>query len=72
MRDLCLLFDLNSIFFSVNLLQIIDDDNGMHMRPMPGMFDVKSSGSTVLKTLSFFFPFKVEYFETGLVFAACA
>ncbi|KAL8533102.1 hypothetical protein ACS0TY_009378 [Phlomoides rotata] len=30
-------------------IQVIDNDNGMCMRPMPGTFDMKSSGSTEKK-----------------------
>lgn len=41
-------FYLYSIFSPMHLMQVIANDNGLCMRPMPGTFDVKSSGSTVL------------------------
>lgn len=45
---LCLVFD-GQLSFSINLMQIIDDDSGMRMRPMPGMLEFKTSGTMVFK-----------------------
>ncbi|KAI3470460.1 hypothetical protein Pfo_027123 [Paulownia fortunei] len=36
---------MNKYMTRTRQIQIIDDDSGMRMRPMPGMIDVKSSGS---------------------------
>ncbi|KAK6144802.1 hypothetical protein DH2020_021622 [Rehmannia glutinosa] len=40
----------NKYMTKTRQIQIIDDDSGMRMRPMPGMFEIKSSGSTDKKT----------------------
>ncbi|KAH6763590.1 Transcription initiation factor IIF [Perilla frutescens var. hirtella] len=40
----------NQYMTKTRQIRVIDDDSGLRMRPMPGMFDMKSSGSTEKKT----------------------
>lgn len=49
--------------FVESLVQVIDNDNGLHMRPMPGMIAVKATGSIVLTTaLTFEFLMLISIF----------
>ncbi|XP_057784596.1 uncharacterized protein LOC131001960 [Salvia miltiorrhiza] len=39
----------NKYMTKTRQIRVIDDDSGLRMRPMPGMFDMKTSGSTEKK-----------------------
>lgn len=61
--NLFLIFSLLFCLCPMNLMQVIDDDSGLRMRPMPGMFDMKTTGSTVHNIiLRFLFSIKESCF----------
>lgn len=47
----------------MNFMQIIDNDSGMHVRPMFRVIDVKASGTAVINHYLLTFTYRVTFFS---------